>query len=200
MTEQRKRSYTVPVLLIVVTVLSTLCIMFYSKSLLHDQREKTQSGQRLAEGYNYAIMFADRLHTGAQGLTSAKSEAERLNAKEQLGAASVAGGEAADFLIDAFPYYKKSEPTDEEKKSIHNTMNAVLGKIQNAAEHDGPLTADEREYLTSLSAQAGNMSEALAKFRPPSGEAGYRQMQTGGEWVPLAQTFDAMLDALGKKQ
>lgn len=200
MSDQGKRSYTVPVLLVVVTLLSTLCIMFYSTSLLHNQREKTESGQRLAEGYNYAIMFADRLLGGAQGLVKAKSEAGRLDAKEQLGAAAVAGGEAADFLVEALPYYLKRDPTDAEKKTIRDSMNSVIKKIDNAAEHGGPLTADERSYLSSIAGTAANMAEALKRFRPPSGEAGYRQMQTGGEWVEAAQAFDALLNSAGKTQ
>ncbi|KIL34605.1 hypothetical protein SD71_18320 [Cohnella kolymensis] len=200
MSEKGKRSYTVPVLLIVVTVLSTLCIMFYSKSLLHDQREKTERGQRLAEGYNYAIMFAERLHSGAQGLLNGKSEAERLEAKEQLGAAVIAGEEAADFLIEALLHDMPAEPRDKEKKSIEDSMSAVLERIQTAGEHEGALTEEERSELSRIAGTSANMSEALNLFRPPSGEAGYREMATGGVWIRRVQAFSAMLTHLGKPE
>lgn len=200
MSNQSKRSFTLPVLLILVTVLSTLVIMFYSKSLLHDQRMKTETGQRLTEGYNYTIMFVERLQAGAGGLLNAESEAERLEAKEQLGAAAIAGGEAERFLIEALPYSLKRDPGDEEKKSIQEAMDALLEQIGPAGEHDGPLTADERSNLSRISGVASNMAEALQTFRPPSGEAGYRQMETGGGWVEAAQSVFAMLESLGKQK
>lgn len=196
MSSQGKRSFTVPILLIVVTVLTTLSIMFYSKSLLHDQREKTEIGQRLAEGYNYTVIFADRLHSGAQELLDAKSDAERLDAKEQLGAAAVAGGEAVRFLTEALPYSLKRDLREEEMKAIQDAMNAVLEQIRDVGEHDGPLTADESGDLTRISDVASNMREALQSFRPPSGEAGYRQMVTGGAWVEAAQSVHSMLESL----
>jgi hypothetical protein len=104
---------------------------------------------------------------------------------KSLGEANIASGETAALLIEA-AHLTSGEPREEAGKPIFEAINKVMGAGSTMAtigEHEGPLTADEISTLTVIRDGVAKMKEALGFFRPPSGEAGYRQMVTVGDWI-----------------
>ncbi|WP_372662883.1 hypothetical protein [Cohnella sp.] len=188
MSENGKRTYTVPVLLIIIVIMSTLIVILYSKLLISQQLHTTDQGQRLAERYAYAVIFADRLHDGTDGLLIAKSEVERLRAIKLLGEATITSSEMLGMLVEA-AHLDSGLEREEAAKPLMLAVNAFMGFegiITKLAEHEGPLSADESASVTIIRDGAAQMKEALSRFRPPSGEAGFRQMMTIGEWIAPA--------------
>jgi hypothetical protein len=197
MPENNKRSYTVPILLILIIVLLTLIIIFYSKLILTQQTQTTDQGKRLAEQYVYAQVFADRLHNGVDGLLNAKSETDRIRAARMLGEANIAAGEASGLLTEA-SHLDSGKSKEEAAKQVVAAINTVMGVgsvIATIGEHEGPLTKVEIAALSAIRDGAEKMKDALNRFRPPTGEAGFRQMVTVSEWInPALDATKALED------
>jgi hypothetical protein len=198
MSENNKRSYTVPILLILIVVLLTLIIIFYSKLILTQQTQTTDQGKRFAEQYVYAQLFADRLHNGVDGLLNAKSEIDRIRAVKMLGEANIASGETSGLLAEA-SHLDSGKSKEETAKPVVAAMNTVMGVgsvIATVGEHEGPLTKEEIAALSAIRDGSENMKNALIRFRPPTGEAGFRQMVTVGDWVNPALVATKALEEL----
>lgn len=195
---QNKRTYTIPILYIVIVLMMTLIIVVYSKYLLTKQTHTTDLGKQLSEQYSYALIYADRLHDGADLLLSAKTESKRLQAAQWLGEAHLASGETVGLFVEAASL-TTGQSREEASKPLFVAMNAVMGQegpLASIGEIDGPLTDDQRAKLTIVRDAAAQMQEALNRFRPPSGEAGFRQMITIADWVPNAVDASKSLEQL----
>ncbi|MFC5532118.1 hypothetical protein [Cohnella yongneupensis] len=198
MQDNNKRSFTVPVLLLIIVTLAILCILFYSKNLLSGQNEQSEAGKRLAEKYVNAQAYAALLQGGAEQLLNATSEIDRLHAKEKLGEARFALGETQSLIADAIRL--QSGQSDEQIEASLSGMNKALGAedslLNTAGEHDGPLTESEKTALTAVVAVAKDAEAALKRYLVPSGVGGYRIMADGGEWIDAVMEAKSSLDAL----
>lgn len=198
---QNKRTYTIPILFIIIVVLMTLIIVIYSKYLLTKQTHTTDQGKQLSEQYNYALIYADRLHDGADLMLSANTEANRVRAARMLGEAQLASGETVGLFSEAAQLTTELSK-EEASKPLFVAMNAVMGldsPLTSIGEREGPLTDEQRTTLTLVRDGAAEMQEALGRFRPPSGEAGFRQMITVADWVPNAVEASKSLERLAEK-
>jgi hypothetical protein len=198
---QTKRSYTAPIIFIVLVVLLTLIIVVYTKYLTTKQVHTTDQGKQLAEQYVYAQVYADRLRDGAEGLLNAKTEAERLRAVRLLGEADLASSETVGLFVEA-AHLTSGQSREEAAKPLFAAMTAVMGEesaLTAVGEHEGELTGEEIAMLTLVRDSAAQMQQALDKFRAPSGEAGFRQMVTVAEWVPNAVEASKSLEQLAKQ-
>jgi hypothetical protein len=159
----------------------------------------------LAERYAYAQVFADRLHDWAETLLVAKTEPERIRAAKLLGEAHLAAGETTGLLIEAV-HQETEQSLEQASESILLAMNAVVGAespMVSISEQEGALTAEQTAFLTNVRDGAEQMNEALTRFRPPSGEAGFRQMVTLPEWrapaLAAAEQLQQLAAALAKQ-
>lgn len=197
----KKRSYTIPVLYISLVLLMTFVIIAYSKYLLSEQSHITDKGKRLSEQYNYALLFADRLHEGSEGLLNAATVAEQMQAARLLGEANVASGETLGLLIEAASQ-SNGQSSEEAGKLLISAMNSLVGPespLASIGEHEGPLTDEERADLTVVRDGTAQMLQILDRFNPPSGEVGYRQMIRIGDWIESAAEAGTALEQLAEK-
>ncbi|MFC5703666.1 hypothetical protein ACFPVX_20465 [Cohnella faecalis] len=198
-----KRTYTVPIMLIIITGLAILCVVLYSRLLIVQQGKTTDEGQRLAESYLVAALMAERLHAGSDGLLKAETTAQKLAAKQLLGEAGAAGaGESLNLYSKAATFPEKPDSEDEEVRRAVTALNAIIGtdgKLKGIGEHDGELTDEEKQTLTIVRDSASEMIQALQRFRTPTGEAGYRAMTVGGEWVTAANEAIRVMEAAAAK-
>ncbi|WP_239617424.1 hypothetical protein [Cohnella mopanensis] len=195
---QSKRSYTAPIIFVVLVVLMTLIIVVSTKYLFMKQTHTTDQGKQLAEEYNYALIYADRLHNGTDLMLSAKSEADRMRAARMLGEAHLASGESLGLFLEA-QRLTTGQSTEETGNPIIVAMNTVFGEksiLASVGEHEGTLTEQEIAMLTLVRDGAAQMQQALNRFRPPSGEAGFRQMVTVADWVPNVVEASKYLEQL----
>ncbi|MFC5405126.1 hypothetical protein [Cohnella soli] len=185
---QVKRKYTVPVLLVIMMVMMTMIIIFYSNSLLKGQSRDTERGQRIGERYGFALLFADQLHDGAEGMLNAKTTADKVRAAESLGGAKAASGEAIALFADADSEStgKSAEETIKPYEQVLKNMLGEGGALDGVGQTDGTLTAAQSDALARARDVADAVRKKLASYRPLTGEAGFRQMEAGGEWIPSA--------------
>lgn len=197
---QQKRTYTVPILLVIIVSLAILCILFYSKNLLNQQTDKTEAGKRLAEKYAYAQSYAALLREGSEQMLNATTESDRLQAKEKLGEARFGLNDTGSLIGDALRI--RSGSSDEEIRQALQPFASALGSPDNAlnavGEHEGPLTDAEKAALAAAAEAGRKAEEALARYRVPSGDGAYRIMADGGEWIDAALAVKAELEALAK--
>jgi hypothetical protein len=184
-----KRSYTVPVLLLIMIVMAILLVLSYSKLLLTQQAQNGDAGQRLAERYNYALIFADRLKRGTESLLSDDAMASRLQAKAWLGEAAALKDEVAVLLAEA-DRRVSGQALAEALVPYVEAMTKLSGEedgwLVSVASHEGPLEQAEAGALQIVHDGAVRMQEALKQYRPPTGIAGYRRMAAGEEWTAHA--------------
>ncbi|TJY43433.1 hypothetical protein E5161_05995 [Cohnella pontilimi] len=195
---EKKRSYTVPVLLLILVVLTTLIVMVYSKLLVAQQQQTTEKGKRLAEQYILANAFAERLSEGAALLRADATEAQRLRGKRLMGEADYPSVPTVAILTEA-ARRTSGQSNEEAFKPISVAMSKLSEKLNEIGEHDGAITAEEQRVLATVHAGAADMAEALHKFRPPTGDAGFRQMQAGGEWVAAVNDAAKALQDMAAK-
>lgn len=197
-----KRSYTVPVLLVILTGMAILLVMLYSKVLIAGQDKSTEEGEQLAAQYGQAVLFAERLHDAADQLLKDSSMQERLQAKSWLGEAKIAS-EPAGTIFSVASSRSYGESLEAASRPIVEAMARIMGRedggIYGVAEHEGPLTEAEKAVLETVREGASAMRQALNGFRPPTLVAGYRQMAAGEGWVePALAASGILVETAGK--
>ncbi|WEK53064.1 MAG: hypothetical protein P0Y55_10695 [Candidatus Cohnella colombiensis] len=198
MEEVKKRTYTVPVLLIILFGLSIFFVLVYSKLLLLQQENKTEFGMELATKYNDTVVYADQLQKGAELLLNAQTEVERLQSKVLLGEAQFASREVKLLLIEV-EMRSGNRPRAEVEEAVNALISEINGensRMFGIGEHDGELTAHELETLVIVRDGADKVAQALSLFRAPSGEAGYRQMVSSDKWLDVTLEAKNQLEQL----
>jgi len=184
-----KRTYTVPVLLLVLTVLATLIIVLYSRLLLDGQADKTNKGRELADEYNACLAYASLLGNGARDLSASGNAADRLPVKEQLGQIPPVSGQCAKALAEAGP---GSGGTS----AVAASMEAIWNKLRPIGNHDGALTPEEKAVLQTLADGGAKLEQTLRRYEVPTGDDRLRQMAAGVEWTGPAQQAAKQLEEL----
>lgn len=182
-----KRKYTVPVMLVIITLLTFLIVVLFSRVLLDGQSLKTERGERLASGYNYCISYAGSLKSAVSGLLEAKDEVARLPAKIEQGKFEQSAGGCQSLLTESGIRSGMSE--EAATAAVSEPFQKINDGLAPIGNHAGPLTAEERTLLTAVSAAADKLNVALTAYTPPTGSDRFRQMQAGVDWVPVAQNF-----------
>lgn len=196
-----KRTYTVPILLIIVTVLTILLVLAYSKLLLSQQRQAAEEGLRLAEQYEQAALLANRLQDGAEALLQGAA-ADRPQAAWLLGEADGAKKEALKLFKDASS--RTDEPSSEDAdKQLQDAMDALFaesgGVLSRLAEQAEPLSSEQKAMLQAVRDGAASMNESLGRFRLPTVDSGYRSMAAGVDWVePALEAGRSLIEIAGQ--
>lgn len=196
----KKRSYTVPVLLVLIFIVMVLLVMSYSKLLLLQQSEMTDKGEALAKSYSHAVRMADNLSQAMEELRSGEPD-KQLQAMKRLGEASVAAEAAAPLFVEArllSSAGKRSELMEEIDRE-REVLFDEGGKLGGLGMHQGELTETELAVADAVQEASAQLTAKLATFRPPSGEAGYRQMSAGGAWVAVAAEASEIVAELGEQ-
>jgi len=203
----RKRTWTVPILLIIITGLMILLVLTYSRLLVIDLEYKKEEGRLLAKRYNDALLFSARLAEGANLLLQDGQAVHRRQAYLLWGEAKGVSGETLQLLAEAASR-SSGEQREEEAAQLQAAVETLAGEegglLLRFAEHDGPLTTPQEEALRLVLAGAEAMQAELKLYRPPTLDAGFRQMAAGVDWVePAAEAGRKLLDLaaqLGERQ
>ena len=194
-----KRSYTIPILLIIITVMAVFLVMSYSKLLLSGQQQSIEDGRRLAEQYQEAALLANRLHDGADALLQGDAAATRAQAAWLFGEASGMKKEALKLFVDASGRSDSSSGSSPAAGQLQAAMDALFAEpesvLNRLAEQPEPLSAEQMSLLQAVRDGAASMSESLARFRPSTVDSGYRSMAAGADWVePALAASRALID------
>lgn len=191
-----KRTYTVPILLVMMTVLSILLVLVYSKQLLSQQERAVEEGRRLAEQYEGAVILANRLQGGAEALLQGAA-ADRPRAAWLLGEADGVKSEALKLFQVAAA--RAESPSEEAPAKLEAALDALFAEsgsdLSRMAEQAEPLSSGQLALLQAIRDGAASMNESLARFRLPTVDSGYRSMAAGTDWIePALEAGRALVD------
>jgi len=184
-----KRSYTIPILLVILTLMAILLVLAYSKLLLTQQERSIEQGRLLAEQYDHAVILANRLQEGAEALLQNGTEADRAHAAWLLGEADGVKKEALKLFAGASARAgsPSGNATDQQLQAAMDALFAESGSaLTRMTEQAEPLSADQTALLQAVRDSAASMSEALGRFHQPTVDSGYRSMAAGADWVDPA--------------
>lgn len=182
--QNNKRSYTIPVMLVIMTLMVLAIVILMSKYLVLQQEERLQDGKRLAEKYEEAALFAQKLQNGADLLLTSSGGRE-AEGKMLLAQAAAHARHFADLLAEAESREKKIR-VSEAREQYAAEMEQLLGKLGAGGEPGQWFSAPDPALLENVRDEAAKMSEALKSFRLPTVDAGFRMMAAGEGWLEPA--------------
>lgn len=180
-----KKTYTVPVLLLVITVLAVLIVALYSKWLLDDQSSKTDRGMQLASEYNGCLTMASLLNEEVGNLAQSADAAERLPIKQRLGQAQGLSGECVNVLYKSA--LLNGQTKEQAAEAASGPLRTLWTKLEPIGNHDGPLTSNEQNILKLVQEAGAELEQTLQAYTVPTSGDRYRQMAAGDEWPDSAQ-------------
>lgn len=176
----KKRSYTVPILLVLLTFSLIGNVFFYSLDLQNGQDTKQRDGQSIINHGLAAKAHVDAALDALNGL-AASTAADRAAKLYELGQASAGQADLALFIDDARRHTVSPSIEGELSGKALQALNsqfAVIGSIT------GELTSEDEQLIQSMQALYSKLKEHLASFKLESGDKLVEiSMLTGGSWV-----------------
>lgn len=191
---EKKRTYTVPVLLIIATLLVFVIVVLFSKLLLTEQSAKTDNGKRLASSYNYCLALASTLNNDVGRLADTNSSTARLPIKGDIGKLDLEMGECGVGVIVKAQELNGTKQ-DQAMLAINDAFKTLKDKVVNLGNHDGPLTEGELKTVQTVQAGGAEIFKTLQEYTLPTGDDRYRQMASNVEWPDIVlRAFKQMQD------
>lgn len=190
-----RRSYFVPVLLILLVVSLTGNVILYTKTIVHSQDERAERGKAIMNaGFQTKQHIADVLHT-VELLSASGDIAGRLEAKSRL-------ADAFDDRPEVESFFAEAEASN--GKPLHNgarTPKEFLADVELALEqagnHEGELTAGERAYLEMIGGVYAKLQQTASDLiydgaEPKRDEA--LTAQADKRWIEIAASLNAIMN------
>jgi hypothetical protein len=184
--QQPKRSYFVPVLLLLLVISVMGNVLLYTKVLSRQQDDRVQRGYAIIEAGTQAKRHIDAVLDNVSMLLAGGDISLRLAAKGALGAAFESADEVKRFIVEAEK--TAGHPFSPPKRDANAFFSEIEQSLQQIANHDGPLTTEERAYLQMVAERYRLMKSIAEPF-------GYSEVtrdvaltaQAGGAWVEIAK-------------
>lgn len=187
METKKKRSYTVPVLLVLLTFSLIGNVFLYSQHLQHGQDTKQADGQAIINHGIAAKAHVDAVLNALNGL-EAVTAAERSEKLYKLGQASTGQVDLLGFILDAHHHTIAPSTTDDETVQA---LEALSGKLAAISAQSGELSAEDQQSIVSLQALYSKLKEQLASFQLESGDKLVEMsVLTGGSWVGIGLALE----------
>ncbi|PWV95401.1 hypothetical protein DFQ01_1273 [Paenibacillus cellulosilyticus] len=193
MNTKKKRSYTVPVVLIMLTFSLIGNVFLYSQHLQNGQDKKQADGLAIINDGLAAKAHVDAALNALNGL-EASTAADRPELLYKLGQASADQVDLLAFIVDARKH--TLSPTISDEQSV-NALQALNSKFAAIGAMSGELTAEDKQAIQSLRTLYSKLKEQLASFKLESGDKMVEMsVLTGGSWVDIGLALDqAIVDA-----
>ncbi|MBD3917949.1 hypothetical protein H8B09_04220 [Paenibacillus sp. PR3] len=176
----KKRSYTVPILLVLLTFSLIGNVFFYSQDLQNGQDTKQRDGQSIINHGLAAKAHVDAALDALNGLASSTS-ADRAAKLYDLGQASASQVDLAFFIDDARRHTLSPPIKDEQSEKALQALNSQFAAIGTIT---GELTAEDKQSIQSMQALYSKLKKQLASFKLESGDKLVEMsVLTGGNWV-----------------
>jgi len=189
-----RRSYKIPVLLLIMVILGIIIVTLFTRLLVAEQRLVTSEGKRLAQGYAACVSLGAQAVPALEALLAAETAVARLPVKAQLGALKPLADGCAELLAEAAA--RAGEDPQEAEADVREALDTLAAKLGPVGNHEGPLTESERAMAEAALETAKAWSEALRAYRVPESDQNYRLMEGGGPWVDAAGKAASLLEEL----
>ncbi|MFB9325489.1 hypothetical protein ACFFSY_06090 [Paenibacillus aurantiacus] len=190
-----KRSYFVPVLLLLLVVSLTGNVILYTKTIVHAQDERAERGEAIINaGYQTKQHIADVLHT-IELLTSNADIASRLQTKSRLADAFDDRPEVEYFFTEA--EVSNGKPLATGVRTPKDFLASVEQALEQVGNHEGELTAGEKEYLEQLGGIYAKLKQTASELIY-DGEVPKRDealtAQADKRWIDIAASLSAIMN------
>ncbi|GMK40078.1 hypothetical protein PCCS19_31330 [Paenibacillus sp. CCS19] len=176
----KKRSFTVPVLLILLTFSLIGNVFFYSQNLQNGQDKKQSDGQAIINHGLAAKAHVDAALNALGGFETSTT-ADRAALLYKLGQASAGQADLFKFIEDARTHTVSPSITDEDSLKALQALNSQFAAI---GAMTGELAAADKEAIQSLQSLYAKLKDQLASFQLESGDKLVEMsVLTGGSWV-----------------
>jgi len=189
-----RRSYTIPVMLVIMVILGIIIVTLLTRLLVAEQRLVTHEGKRLAKGYAACVSLGAQAVPALEALLSAETAVDRLPVKAQLGALKPLADDCAELVVEAAG--REGQDPPEAEAAFREALDRIAAKFGPVGNHEGPLTESERAMAEAALEAAKAWSDALRVYRVPESDQNYRLMEGGGPWVDAAGQAASLLQDL----
>lgn len=189
----KKRSYTVPVLLVLLTFSLIGNVFLYAKHLQDGQDAKQSDGRSIINHGLAAKAHVDAALNALGGFETSTT-ADRAARLYKLGQASAGQVDLLLFIADARRHTLSPSISDEDSEKAMQSLNGEFAEIGGMT---GELTTENKQSIQSLRTLYGKLKEQLSSFQLESGDKLVEMsVLTGGSWVNIGLSLEqAIIDA-----
>lgn len=186
--KQPRRSWFAPIMLVLLTLSLMGNVFLYSGSIHEKQDERVQRGFTIIESGNNAKQHIDSVLNNVRLMLDNDTIPTRLLAKSSLILAFKNEKDLVTFIEEA--EVSSSEPFTFADRTAETYMSQVEASLIEVANHEGPLTEAERNYLSLIEGQYAQMQAIIANFDLSTISKGTAlTIQAGGKWVAMGKNL-----------
>ncbi|XEC96809.1 hypothetical protein AB6A23_09880 [Paenibacillus tarimensis] len=186
MNESRpKRSWFAPIVLALLVFSLMGNVFLYSKQLQQEQRSRIQAGERIIHSAWDSKQHFDVVLDALTLLIESKRAVERLEAKQALGYGFKTSHGLSEFIGAA----GAADPRElaGQRRSVETFIIDMELSLSRIANHDGPLSQQESQYLTKVRDIYIDLQQQIQQFKVSStSQQNALQTANGGPWIDIA--------------
>jgi hypothetical protein len=188
---RNKRGLFAPVMMLLLTFSLIGNVFLYANQMQTKQQDRQTEGMLLIKQAADAKLYFSSVLQQVDSLLKSDDRTSRLAAAYGLGQ-DARHADSLRQLIEAAGLRHANPALQRPALDFLSRMEQSLGVI---ATHDGPLTEEERTYLTSVKEAYAKLSTAAnginTEFNTPTAAL---KMQSGGEWVVI---MNGLMEEMG---
>ncbi|CAH1220854.1 hypothetical protein PAECIP111893_04629 [Paenibacillus plantiphilus] len=186
--KQPRRSWFAPIMLVLLTFSLMGNVFLYSQSIHEKQDVRVQRGFTIIESGNNAKQHIDSVLNNVRLMLDNDTIPTRLLAKSSLILAFKNEKDLVTFIEEA--EVSSSEPFTFADRTAETYMSQVEASLIEVANHEGPLTEADRNYLSLIEGQYAQMQAIIANFDLSTISRGTAlTIQAGGKWVTMGKNL-----------
>ena len=192
-----KRSWFTGVVVVLLVASMTYNMFLFSQKLHTDQRTRVEAGERIIHAAWDSRFYIETVLDNTQRLLEASELDERIKAKQMLGYAFGGSSKGVQTLIAAAEENGTREQVGDERNALI-FLSQVEASLRSIGNHDGPLTDQERAYLTHVESWYTRMLEEISAFDVTNAtQQESLLMFTDTEWVDIAYAMLSIMNEPG---
>lgn len=186
-----KRSLALPITLVLLTFSLIGNVFLYSQYLQNGQEDKYQTGQHIAASAARAESFYKALLLEVERMYS-DDQSERIDAKFD----AVSAFRSAEGVMEFIGQAHEINGTELQIDALGNYVSGIEFSIEQVGNHEGPLTAAEKTYLSSLQEALTKQHDIILKFNFDAAESRSLSIQLGNGmgWTDIADLLEQAIN------
>ncbi|WP_127533006.1 hypothetical protein [Paenibacillus kobensis] len=189
-----KRTYTVPVLLVLLTGSLIGIVLLFSLNLQHNQETNRQQGEDIIKAGQAAKAHVNEVAFSLDKLAASSGEADRLSLLYNLGY-SFRGSDALLAFIEASEEHAAPGGQTQTSDQPRKLLEAISDTLDGIGAHPGQLNDIEAQYVKQVLVLYQQLEQTLSGFTLETGDKMVEMTaQTGGSWVQLGQQLEKTLE------
>ncbi|AZN40459.1 hypothetical protein [Paenibacillus albus] len=190
--QQKKRPIFTPVILLLLTMSLMGNVVLYTKKIQNDQDTKVARGNTIIQSGNETKGHFKLIADTAQHMLDKQDVPSRLADKSKLLAAFQTAPQVIQFIKEA--EISKGQSFQADKQDASAFMKQAQTRLTNLGNHEGPLKANETEFLQGLIKTYQACAETMQPFDHDTwSQTNALTILVDKEWVAMAEKLQQTL-------